>query len=62
MKNLLKLLFVANCLIFTSFSYAEDMVLVKYEEVEDCKNPPVWICHKDNNGEIHCVVKQDKCN
>ena len=61
MKNLLKLLIVASLVLLPSCAFAEEMKLVSYEEIADCKNPPVWICHKDDNGEIHCVVKQDKC-
>lgn len=62
MKNLIKLLLGVS-LLLPSCAYAEDMTLVSYEVVPDCKHPPVWICHRDDNGQRHCVVKQDeRCN
>jgi len=62
MNKLKKLLFVASLILFPSFSFAEDIVLVKYEEVKDCKVKPVWVCVVDNDGQTHCIVKQEGCD
>lgn len=70
----MKLLFVVNWIIveflvlvtpIPTYTFAEEikMKLVSYEEVADCKYPSIRICYKDDNGQSHCVVKQDeRCN
>lgn len=63
MKNLIKLLFVGSLLLSGCTAFAEEMKLVSYEVVADCKYPSTRICTTDSNGQEHCSVKQDeRCN
>jgi len=58
--SLIKLLIVASLLLLSSNCLAEEMQLKGYTEVADCKYPSIRICHKDDNGQEHCVIKQDE--
>lgn len=58
--SLTKLLIVASLLLISSNCFADDLKIISYEEVADCKYPSVRICHKDENGQEHCAIKQDE--
>lgn len=64
----MKLLFAVSFL-FCSLAYADDMNLVKYEEVSDCNYPSDKKCIQmpdngtvDEHGQLKCtIILNEKC-